>query len=242
MVAVRTATAESLTDEYAGIYLPSEVASYLLVTMPAERHPPTSRRILRWIRHGLVAPGRHSQVGRDVVMDFEDLVTCQAITILGEAGFSLSDILELERDAAGRLGIAEPFAHRTFWYSGLDILGRARGRLASGKKGDKVAWEFLARWLTPVSPHLGFEEGTGKANSWTPVERISLKPAVQSGQPCIEGTRIPTSIIWSYVRAGDPPRFIADAYGVDIGDVERAVDWEARRRSELDASTPLPTR
>jgi uncharacterized protein (DUF433 family) len=242
MVSVRRTDVEPITEQYAGIYSLSEVASYLLVTMPAEQHPPTRRRILRWIRHGLVAPERHSQSGRDVVLDFGDLVTCQAITILGEAGFGLSDIVEAERYFAERLGIARPFAHRTFWHSGRDGSWQLRGRLVSDNKAGQIAGEFLARWLTAQTLHLGFAEGSGKADSWRPVERISLKPAIQFGQPCIDGTRIPTSSIWSYIRAGDPPPFIADAYGVDIADVEQAVRWEEWRRAELDASAAVPAR
>lgn len=241
MVAVRIAP-ESTADQYAGIYLPSEVASYLLVTMPVKRHRPTSQRILGWMHHGLVARERSTQSGRDGVLDFGGLVTCQALTLLSEAGFGLSDMLEEQRLFADQLGMARPFAHRTFWHAERESRGPSHSRLLSADEAGQTARKLLTRWSALRRRRLDFADDTGNADAWRPIERISLRPAVQFGQPCIEGTRIPTSSIWSYIRAGDSPRFIADAYGVDAGDVDQAVRWEERRRAELDASTAVPAR
>src|SRR5947208_12007996 len=101
--------------EFDGMYSPTEVSSYLLVTLPAQMGPPTSRRIFRWIRAGLVAPGRREQAGRDLVINFDDLVTCQAITILRAAGFSLEGIRRTEAFFSREYRLAKPFADRRFW-------------------------------------------------------------------------------------------------------------------------------
>src|SRR5438128_668451 len=79
--------------EFDGLYLPFEVARYLAVSMPT---PPKrrlrSRRVLSWIREGLLAPTQRDVPGQLLVMDFDDLVSCQVITLLRELGFSLQQI------------------------------------------------------------------------------------------------------------------------------------------------------
>ncbi len=64
-------------------------------------------------------------------------------------------------------------------------------------------------------------------------EGITLEPSVQFGQSCLKGTRIPTSALWGCRAGGDPPQFIADAYGITVADVERAVEWERQVRAAL---------
>jgi uncharacterized protein (DUF433 family) len=240
MVTAHAADAAQTAAWDDGIYLPSEVSSYLLVTMPAEQHPPTSRRIMRWIRAGLVAPERKDAPGRDIVITFEDLVTCQAVTLLREAGFSLEAIRKTETYFAEHYGTLKPFAHRDFWHAKPDMFGLVDGQFVSGSSGGQITLEFLARWLRPLNARLGFSQESGRADYWQPGRGISLRPTVQFGQPCLEGTRIPTGAIWSYVHAGDSPEFIARAYGLRVDDVERAVRWEERRRAKLDASTAVP--
>jgi uncharacterized protein (DUF433 family) len=240
MVTLRSAAARVLEYQFDGIYAPTEVAGYLLATMPVEQHPPTSRRIMRWIRYGLVATERRTAPGRDLVVNFEDLVTCQAITLLREAGFGLADILTTEHYFGREYGVPKPFAHRRFWYSGRDIFGRIDRWLVSGTKGGHIAWDFLDEWLTPPRVELGFSEETHRAAWWRPTLGVLLKPNVQFGQPCVEGTRIRTSSIWGYVNAGDSPAYLAEAYQVEVAAIERAVAWEERVRSALDSTAALP--
>jgi uncharacterized protein (DUF433 family) len=223
----------------AGIYLPLEVSSYLLAAMPADVQPPTSRRVLRWIRYGLLAPERRRAAGRDIVIDFEDLVTCQAITLLRRAGCSLAAILAAERYFSKLYGTRKPFAHHKLWYSPRDVYGKAGQLLVSGSLGGQIAFDFLFEWLERLNDHLDFSTMTGTATYWQPTEGISLKPAVQFGQPCLDRTRIPTRSIWGYIAAGDSPRFIAESYGIEVSQVEQAVGWEERVRSALEAPTAL---
>lgn len=235
----RAHASSDTTYQYDGIYLPLEASGYLLATMPMEAHPPTSRRIIRWIRHGLVAPERRDTPGRELTITFEDLVTCQAVTVLREAGLSLDDVLRAERYFASLFGTARPFAHHDFWYSGSDVFGRVDGVLVAGSKNGQIAFNFIESWLARLNRSLGFSETSHQANCWQPVDGVTLRPNVQLGQPCVEGTRIPTSAIWSYVVAGDSPTFIANAYGLEVGQVERAVAWEERVRAALEPTAEV---
>ena len=66
------------------------------------------------------------------------------------------------------------------------------------------------------------------ANSWMPYEGINMNPIIQFGEPCIVGTRIPTSSIWSNYTAGDSPKIIAKAHEIDMTLVLDAIHWEKR--------------
>ncbi len=229
-----------VTYQFDGIYLPSEVSSYLLVSVPSELRPPTGRRILSWIRNGLMAPERRSTPGRDLLMNFEDLVTCQAITLLLQAGFSIRAIRRAEALFAEIFKTPKPFAYHEVWYSLPDIFGRADGQLISGTKGGQYALGFVGKWATPLRARLAFSKSTGIAECWRPRLGIALKPDIQFGQPCVDGTRIPTGSIWSYVKGGDTIPYVADSFGLEVADVKRAFYWEERRRTGLQATVKVP--
>ena len=241
MISQPETQATTIAAGYEGVYLPLEVSGYLLATMPAERRPPTSQRIFRWIRRGLVAPHQRQAPGRRITLSFADLVTCQAITFFREAGLSLEAIRRAEQFFVGLYGIKKPFAHRQFWYSPNDLFGRLRDHVISGTRGGQIGWDFLAEGLRTWPNELRFAESDLRAIAWRPDPRISLEPDVQFGQPCLAGTRIPTSALWSYAAAGDSYEAIARAYQIEVKDVEQAVNWESRVRAALDAQKPIPT-
>ena len=120
-------------------------------------------------------------------------------------------------------------------------MARANGRLGSETTDGRIAWEFLAEWLTPLRVELGFSSTMGQASWWRPSPGVLLQPTVQFGQPCIERTRIPTSAIWGYVNAGDAPAYLTKAYGVGIEEIERAVEWEKWVRAALEPTAALST-
>lgn len=61
---------------------------------------------------------------------------------------------------------------------------------------------------------------------------ISADADVLSGQPVIEGTSIPVSLVVSEVAAGKSLRDVAQEYGVRIEDVRAALEYAAQRMSE----------
>ena len=66
-------------------------------------------------------------------------------------------------------------------------------------------------------------------------ERISIKPAVCHGKPCIKGTRIMVSILLDYLSAGETVETILHQYPTltqeDIGAALTYAAWFAQRRS-----------
>jgi uncharacterized protein (DUF433 family) len=219
-----------------GIYEPTDVARYLAAVLPWRERPLTGRRVLGWIRGGLVAPEQRASPGWPVTINFQDLVTCQVITLLREAGFSLRGIREAEAFYASFFDVPKPFAFAQFWHAFPDILTQVDGRLLSGSRGGQYGFDFLAEHAKPVLSHLEFRDETGRPCIRRHYRSVSLKPDVQFGQPCIDGTRIPTSAIWGYINAGDSPKFLAESYGIEVADIERAVRWERKLRADLEVA------
>jgi uncharacterized protein (DUF433 family) len=239
------AQAESEPYRYDGIYEPREAAGYLMAGMPEDyqRHnPPTPPRVHSWIRAGLVAPDQRDVRGHERILDFDDLVTCQAIAVLRQhTRLTLRQILDAERFCARFFGVSRPFAYERFWYSTRDLVAALDDEFViSTIKRGQIGWR--AR-ITPELEELGqsliFDRRSARPVEWEPPRwpGIALAPAVQFGVPCLKGTRIPTTALANYVEAGDDPDFVARSYGVEVADVERAVEWEREVRGVLDATT-----
>ena len=220
---------------YAGIYLPTEAASYLRATFQQSQRPPTSRRIHSWITSGLLARHLADVRGRERVIDFADLISCQAIASFRAAGISLQKIREAEQYFRKHYRVDKPFAHRAFWHSSRDIFAKLGEVLVAGTRAGQLALGILDDWVVPLRVDIAFasEDDLAAANEWKPDSQISLRPNVQFGQPCLAGTRIPTWSLWSYVTAGDSIEYVAKAYHLKVADVEQAVDWEDGLRAAV---------
>jgi uncharacterized protein (DUF433 family) len=224
-------------DAFRGAYDTREVASYFRAADRIHQIAPSRDRLRAWARNGALRPTGPVRDGRRMCLDFDDLTTSQVIAILRSRGWSFARIRKAELAFAELLGTPRPFANRAFWTMGPDLLARVGGSLVVGTRGGQLAFEDLVRdWLDPVGRHFGFDEATGQAAWWKPVDFVRLDPGVQFGAPCVEGTGVPTSALWSYVRGGDPIPYVADSYGLSVADVERAVAWEDRRRRALGAA------
>lgn len=237
MAAERVSPAEEY--DYDGSYEPTEASGYLLVGIPRryqEYQRPTPGRVHEWIREGLIASDQRKLPHRDRVLDFEDLISCQVITVFRQKrGLHLSRIRKAEEYFAEVFGVEKPFAHRNFWFSRTDILTPFGDDLVlSGVRQGQLGWrgEDVLKGLDVLSDHLHFGP-EGRPVEWEPVPGITLTPDVQFGQACVKGTRIPTSALWSYVEGGDRPEFVAEGYGIEVADVERAVDFERQVRTVL---------
>lgn len=80
--------------------------------------------------------------------------------------------------------------------------------------------------VKPLIRHLSFDE-LGMASEWRPVRGVVVDPDVQAGAPCLDGTRIPTSLIAELVEAGDDPEDIARDYALDLRLVQSAMGYES---------------
>lgn len=68
-------------------------------------------------------------------------------------------------------------------------------------------------------------DGAGRPTKWSPIEGVSIDPAIQAGAPCIEGTRIQTAVVAARA-AEEPDEEIAFDLDLELGAVEIAVQFE----------------
>ena len=211
------------------IYLPTELASYLRAASPVGGWRPSTSQVHGWIQRGLLAPAFREAPVDAIVVDFDDLVTSQAIALLRAAGISLNRIERAEAFFADLYGTDRPFAHRRFWTSGPDIFGKLGDVMIAGTRGGQLALPFLEEASSPVGTQLAFDPKTGRPISWYPVRHVELRPTTQAGQPCVSGTSILTAAIRRYARGTDTLSAVAGRLGLHQSEVEAALDWEQAR-------------
>jgi uncharacterized protein (DUF433 family) len=197
-----------------GLYDPLEVARL------ARLHPET---LARW------TTGANALVTRshERFFDFEDLVSLLIVSELWHRHVALDEIRHGIEVLAGELGVDRPLAH-------ID----ARERLATVGRSffaDVGGWADAGKWLQlafqpMIEPVLRpLEYGSdGMARLWRPVPLVVATPVVQTGTPCIEGTRVPTSTVEGLVLAGEDPAEIAFDLDLDIGQIEAALSFESQ--------------
>ena len=214
-----------------GIYDVPEAARYLRATSYAEElYPVSSRKLIGWIRRGLASQELSDVAGRELLIEFEDLVSMRVIAALRAAGVSWGEIRATNRWLRDQTGCPRPFATEFLWTGQGQIFVQWTQKLISGSRNGQMAFDLLREYLIPVHG-LKFDSVSQVAISWEASDRVVLEPEIQFGAPCIRGTRIPTRTIVGMIEAGDSPHWVAQTYGISPEEVQAARDWESRLRS-----------
>ncbi len=215
-----------------GIYEPTEAASYLKASARSEDIVPfDSTKLIRWIRRGLANPELVEVPGRDILIDFEDLISMRVISTLKSAGMNWPAIYEAEKWLREMTGLRQPFATESLWAGQGDVFTEWGDRLVSGNRRGQTGLELIRKYLIPIHG-LVFHEESHRAASWEPAQDVLLQPAVQFGAPCVKGTRIPTKALMGMIEAGDSEEWVAQSYNLSVSTVRAACDWESRIQSQ----------
>lgn len=211
-----------------GIYGIPEASRFLATTPPlANGHFADSTRLRYWIRTRvspitpIMLPTRQRFIG------FRDLISMRLIAVFRSWNISLQEIRTAEEWMAQYLQTDWPFVSRPIWTYGSDVFIEFEERLIAASRFGQEAMEFLREWLTKVELDMTFDE-KDLASSWEPYSGVKLDPKIQFGEPCVEGTRIPTSTIGGKVGAGDSIEVIARLYGLTVPQIQHALEWEQR--------------
>ena len=54
---------------------------------------------------------------------------------------------------------------------------------------------------------------------------ITISPDIQFGQPCIKGTRIPCTSIYSYFKGGDKIEYLVKSFNITPEQVQACIDY-----------------
>lgn len=213
---------------FEGIYEVPEAARYISATTTILVSPLRhirSRNLLRWIRIGLSTPDLVAIPGRELLITFEDLISMRVIALLRAAGVSFKKIRAAEKTLRQITGYPRPFATEEIWTAHSHVFAEFRDYIYAASKFGQIAMDFMREDLIPVH---GLTFSQRVASSWSPYMDIRFTPGIQVGQPCIDGTRIPTRPLMGMVQAGDSIEFIADSYRIDVEKVKHAIEWEQR--------------
>jgi uncharacterized protein (DUF433 family) len=146
---------------------------------------------------------------------FHDLIALYVIAQLHKRGVSLKAMGQGMADLSRALETDRPFAHCGF-----------RDGAATFRFPTPAGSGMVRDVLRDV------EYGPDQlASVWRPARKVWISPRVQAGAACVEGTRIPTTLIFEIVRAGDHPVDVAADYDLDLEEVIAAHDYEDGLRS-----------
>lgn len=165
----------------------------------------------------------------DGLFNFHDLISLYVISELLRRGVKRKDIIAGGHYMAEQLDISRPYAHERLATVGASFFGEIdKEWLDVGKGGQAAFAEVVQPLLRPID--FGAD---GLASLWRPAPGVALNPEIQSGSPCVEGTRVPTRLLVELVASGPDDELdaeevedLADDYNLTPGQVRAAITYE----------------
>lgn len=201
-----------------GLYTVSEAGR--IIEAPAGR-------VRQWVQKGLAPAPVHLAHGETTIISFLDLVSLRFVRRLRER-LSMPKIRSAEDYLRREWHFDRPFAARPILTDGRSVLVALGGDLekltSADRKGQETLYEMIRRDLEDLT-----YGDDGNANSWRVEAGVRIRPDVQFGTPCIDGTRVPTRSVYDQHLAGDNAELIAWTCGVTRRQVKTALEYEISR-------------
>lgn len=213
---------------FTGIYGIPEAATYLSNTPTLTNGQGVNPAKLHyWIRTSVphIAPSIFPT--RQRLITFLDLVSMRIIVVMRSRNIKLREIREAENFLRKEFGLEFPFASKPLWTYGSHIYIEFEEHLLNASKYGQKAMNFLRKWLTKVEVDMTFDRHD-LASSWLLHSGVRIDPKIQFGEPCIDGTRVPTSALSNTVKSGDSIDVVAKSFGLSLAQVHNALQWEQR--------------
>jgi len=205
--------------------IPSAALYILATTNNGSKLKLSTQHLYYWTRDGLVGGYLKGIRNRRLFVNFKDLVSLRAIATMRANGVKHHEIITAEKVLRKRYGWDYPFATFEFWtMAPKDIFIKEGKALLSASRHMQSAMNFFEEYMQPLH-NLTFDI-FGVSATWRPYNNVLLDPQIQYGEPCIEGTRVPTQVIWSFHKAGDSIENLSYFYGIKPNRIEDAVRWE----------------
>lgn len=219
-----------------GIFYLDEVSTYLNAIDRDLRGDPvsvSSDRISGWGKRGYFKERRNLRAPRNKrYVSFGELITTRMIAILRSYGISWNAIKSAHDYVKSQSAVSYPFATKTFWTDDSDhpthLYAIVDDRLVAADRWGQHFFTELRRTKLVSSSGLAFSGDT--AVSWSPHRGVMINPRVQGGMPCIEGTRVPTTVLFASRDAGYDLAEVSEHYELTVGQVESGLAWENRLR------------
>jgi uncharacterized protein (DUF433 family) len=184
-----------------------------------------------WVSSGVGIDSTSAPTDARFLLTFADLISLFVVRALRKASVDIPQIKAAERNLAALWGVAKPFAFgefRTGYGAIVTELQKGEQPVAVGRGIQEILYALVKNDLTNVT-----YDAEQRARRWRAADFVSLRPDLQFGQPCIDGTRITTRAVRQFVFGGEPIEELADDLNVPIAQLEAALRYEeklAKRR------------
>ena len=184
-----------------------------------------------WSRHGFFPLNTNEFERNKRFTSFGGVVTSRMIALLLSHGVKIGRIAKAHNYLKVATSQAFPFVSRKFWVESPDVSRQVYSELdkmiVTASQFGQLTFTDLLHGPLDGPSDMEFDDSHRQyAQSWTPVEGVTIDPQIKSGQPCVSGTRTPTSVLRSCYAAGDQEGVIADGYCLTIDQVRSALAWE----------------
>lgn len=231
---LKTLNELAVTPWWTGVYESAEAAQYLKASRhSAGLYPRSSRTLAGWFRRWTNDGELSESAGGELPVTFSDLISMRLVAAMLVSGARWPAVHAVVRRLREDTETQYPLASRDIWRNdgwvdevcGL-IYPTATATNRAGPDFSELARKYI------LSEHgLTFDEESGAAVEWEVTDGIVLHPLIQSGVPCIKGTRIPVAAISGMIQGGDSAEFTAQAYRISAEDVQASCDWVSRFKS-----------
>ena len=165
------------------------------------------------------------------LFSFWDLMSLRVIAELLDRGVRRDHILTGAAHLAQSLGTNRPLAHKRLATVGAGFFADVEpgvGWENVGQGGQLAFQDVVVPLLEPIT----FND-EGMAAIWRPRVGVWINPAVQAGEPCVDGTRVPTGLIARLLPAEDDEQpadeditEICGDYRITVLQVRAALEFE----------------
>ncbi len=209
-----------------GTYSIPSASLYVLVTLNnGSGLNLSSRHLYCWVKEGLAGGYLRGVRNRKLYINYKDLISLRAIASMRAKGMKHHEIIVAEKVLQKFYNCEYPFATYQFWTAPpRDIFIKEGDSLLSASRHLQSALDFFEEYLQPH--HNMTFDMFGISANWRPQQNVLFDPQIQYGEPCIEGTRVPTQVIWSFYEAGDSIGNLSFLYGIQESRIEDAIVWE----------------
>jgi len=212
-----------------GVYTPAEASQLLGVP---------SRRIVRWLHGHRADERRHPRLWRPqidlgdgrVYLGFRDLMEVRVANAFIERGLSAQKVRRAIEIASAMLMEERPLSTARFRTDGRTVFLQVLREDGSDQMIDLFRNQHVFReMIEPSLRNIDFDDG-GIPLRWWPhgkQTRIVVDPRRAFGQPIDADSGVPATVLSAAVEAEGSPEHAARVWGVPVGAVRRAREFQS---------------
>lgn len=216
-----------------GVYYPADIRSIVSEAdsrIWRDRVSLTEAQLNEWSNNGffsLFEPDAGRIRRRAPYASFLGLISVRMVALFKSFGVASNVVSRVIESIKGCSQHAYPLATRAIWE--VDALADADEIDAiqvSTEAIGSISFRDLRREV--IAPNGGLEFEDDLASVWRPAQGVWINTRFQGGLPCVDGTRVTTSVLWTFSEEGIAIPDIADDFDLTEQQVQDSIDWHSR--------------